>query len=352
MRASRQWQGWLQILLGLTLTYLFFYMMAPFLVALFLGAVLAIICYPVYTKLGKWIPGPLAALALTLGTTVGFLVPIVFLLYNGIHRLLSVMGKLRLPTEGTLEHLLNQPTVSRILNLLTRFSPVDKDWLRNQSFEVLQNVLEKSAQIGTSFLGSMPSLMLGFIVVILSIFFFMVDGANFLRFLSSLSPLGSDRTAQLYNSFEKSCRGVVLGLFLSSLLQGFLAGVFFIVTGLPSPVLAATATFIMGMVPVVGSAPIWVGAVLYLFFSNEVLMATIMLIGGLLITSTDNVVRTLVMKGQSAMHPLLGLVSVFGAVNLFGPMGIFLGPIIAAVFISFLKIITLEIQREGSRGAH
>lgn len=76
-------------------------------------------------------------------------------------------------------------------------------------------------------------------------------------------------------------------------------------------------------------------------------MGFVMLAGGLTISTSDNIVRPLVMKEHSEMHPLLALVSVFGAVNLFGATGIFLGPVIAAVFVSFLRIVSLEIRREA-----
>jgi predicted PurR-regulated permease PerM len=72
-----------------------------------------------------------------------------------------------------------------------------------------------------------------------------------------------------------------------------------------------------------------------------------MLCGGVLVATSDNVVRPWILKGHSEMHPLLALVSVFGAVNLVGATGIFLGPVIAAVFVSFLKMLALEIRRES-----
>jgi predicted PurR-regulated permease PerM len=64
-----------------------------------------------------------------------------------------------------------------------------------------------------------------------------------------------------------------------------------------------------------------------------------MTVAAVFISTSDNFIRPWVMKGQSEMHPMLALVSAFGAVQLLGATGIFLGPIIAAVFVSFLNIL-------------
>ena len=86
------------------------------------------------------------------------------------------------------------------------------------------------------------------------------------------------------------------------------------------------------------------GALIYLLVQGSYFKAALMLLGGVLIGFSDNLVRTWVMEGQSDMHPFLALVSVFGALNLIGAPGIFLGPVIAAVFVAFLKMLAQEIR--------
>lgn len=344
---QQQWKGWIQLLLGLGLTFLFFYMMAPFLVAILLGAVTAIIVYPLYVLLRSKLPRALAGLFVTLGVAVGLLLPVFLMIYAGSLRLLGLFGRLKLPKDGTVDHLLYHPSVTRLLETISRVFPVDREWIRSQAIQLIQSIVETLTHLIAGFLSGMPGLLMAFSIVLISTYFFLVDGARFLRFLSSISPLRDNRSQDLYGAFEKSCRGVVLGLIASSAVQAVLMMVLFSVTGIPDPIFTGGMTFIMGLVPVVGSAPIWVGAAVYLFLSHNTTMAVVMLIGGILVSASDNVVRPLVMKGHSEMHPLLALVSVFGAVNLLGPTGIFLGPVIAAVFVSFLKILSLEIRREN-----
>lgn len=346
--SSPRWRDLLQLLFGVGLTILFFYMMAPFLLPFIVGGVCAILCYPLFTVFKKYFPRHLAALFTTLLLAVGVLAPIVFLLYSGTYRIIGLLKTLRIVRNGqTVEQLAEHPMIRKGVSFLSRWISIDREWIQNQAYDLLQSIVEKVSGIVGTFLAGMPGLFIAVFIVTLSTYFFLSDGAKFLRFLGNVSPLRSERSVELYSAFEKSCRGVVLGLFVSGLVQGVLMATLFIVTDLPDPIFIFFLTVVAGMVPIVGSAPIWIGASIYHFMHGSMASGIIMLIGGIAVSTSDNIVRPLIMKGQAEMHPLLALVSVFGAVNLFGPTGIFLGPVIAAVFVSFLRILSFELRREA-----
>lgn len=345
---NSRWRGLLQLLLGVGLTILFFYMMAPFLVPFIVGGVCAILCYPLYERLKKFLHFHLAAFLTTLLLTMGVLAPIVYLIYSGTYRIIELLKTLRIVRNGqTIDELIDHPSIRSAIAFTSKWISIDKEWIQNQALDLIQTIVEKLSGIVGSFLGGMPGLFIAVFIVILSTYFFLTDGAKFLRFLASLSPMNAERSADLYGAFERSCRGVVLGLFVSGVVQGILMTILFTVTGLPDPIFVFLLTVVAGMIPIVGSAPIWIVAILYHFGHHSMLYALTMLLGGIAVSTSDNIVRPLVMKGQAEMHPLLALVSVFGAINLFGPTGIFLGPVIAAVFISFLRILSIELRREA-----
>ena len=341
------WKGWIQLLLGLALTVLFFSMMAPFVLAIFLGSMIAILSYPLFKYMTKYLPRSIAAVIVTLTITLGVLTPFTLTLYSGTYRTLNVVSRYRLLKDtNTIDEIIQNPIVRSWVSKVPQFIPLDREWVHDQSLEFLQLVIEKlSAGIGR-FISGMPGIAVAFFVVILSTFFFLLDGAKFLKFLSSISPLGQGRSQELYATFETSCRGVVLGLFSSAIAQAFLMSILFAITGLPNAFLIGLITVVAGMVPLVGSAPIWISATLYHGLMGHWTNFTIMLVGGLVVAMIDNVIRPMIMKDHAEMHPMLALISVLGAVNLMGPTGIFFGPIIAAVFVSFLKILSLELRRE------
>lgn len=347
------WRGWIQLFLGLGITLLFLSMMAPFAIAIFLGAIIAILCYPLFDRCLKHMPRAVSALVVTLVMTLGVLIPFVLTLYLGTYRTLNFVSKYRILKQNqSIEEIIETPTAKKWISKIPKFIPMDRDWLYEQSLDFIQTVLEKLSGAIGRFISGMPGILVAFFVVILSTYFFLLDGARFLQFLSSISPLGLNRSVEIYTTFETSCRGVVLGLFASALAQGILMTFLFAITHLPNPLLIGLATLIAGMIPLVGSAPIWIVATLYLAINSSWGYFIVMLLGGLTVATIDNVIRPMIMKDHAQMHPMLALISVLGAVNMMGPTGIFLGPIIAAVFVSFLKILSIELRRDKLEQTH
>ncbi len=322
-------------------------MMAPFIVAILLGAVTAIICYPVYAKLLKSLKPPFAALAVTGSLTVGILCPVFFVVYTSAYRLLQLIKRLQLDKGEGLQFI-SDPWIQSLTENLSFILPMDREWLKGQFLDLVQNTVEKSSQVIGSALSGMPGLMIGFVVIMLSLYFCLLDGERLLKFALKLSPTSPEKAGALYHAFEGSCRGVIIGLFLSAGAQGFLILLFFLITHLPDPLLFGAIGMGMGMVPIVGTVPIWATATLYLFGQKAIALGILMLIGGFIISISDNVIRAWFLHGTSKMHPFLALVSVMGALNLVGPAGIFLGPIIAAVFVSFLRLLSSETKSHDS----
>jgi predicted PurR-regulated permease PerM len=347
-----RWRSTLQLLLGLGLTYLFFYMMAPFLVPIVLAAISALLVFPLQLRLEDRIGRAGSALLLSLGLVVGILGPLSTAIVGAVKQVLSFVRGLRLDeafSQG--DSILEHPLLARFVEAVDRLIPGSGEKVGAHMFEIAQAVVDWLSRTLGAFAAGLPSLVLSTFVFLLSFYFFLVDGPRFMRFLASLSPLGRDKTQSLYEVFEKSCRGVVLGLFLSALIQATLVAIYFAATGTPHALLYATLALPMGMIPVVGTAPITVGGIIYMILSKSTGGTIVMILGAVLVSGVDNVVRSLVMKGQSEMHPMLALVSALGATNLVGFSGIFLGPIIAAVFLGFLKILALEFRQDSPSGA-
>ncbi|MCB0403784.1 MAG: AI-2E family transporter [Bdellovibrionales bacterium] len=346
MASTSRWKGWIQLLLGLSITFLFFYMMAPFVVATLIGSIIALIVYPLQQKLTRKMNPGASALILSSGLSLVVLLPIFFILFAVVYKSLQLATRLQtaLSHGWTLGNVLEWPWVASILNFLSGYFPVDPDWMHKQGLALLQGSSAKVYRALTNSLAHTPDLVVGGFVVILSLFFMLKDGKRFLKFLADLSPLPAIRSQELYQTFESTCRAVVVGMFAAAGVQGVLVTIFFALTGMPSPLLYGLLAIGMGMIPIVGNAPVWMGALIYLLVQGSYFKAALMLLGGVLIGFSDNLVRTWVMEGQSDMHPFLALVSVFGALNLIGAPGIFLGPVIAAVFVAFLKMLAQEIR--------
>ncbi|MCC9602750.1 AI-2E family transporter [Stieleria sp. JC731] len=184
------------------------------------------------------------------------------------------------------------------------------------------------------------------LIMVISIYFFFVDGPAMVRTLMRLSPLDDNYELQLLHEFEKTSRAVVLASVLSALVQGLLAAIAFFFLGFESYVLLFLVTTVMALVPFLGAASVWLPCTVYLAAVDQRYGAAIFLFiyGAALVSSIDNVIKAIVLHGHSELHPLIALLSVLGGVPVFGPIGILIGPMVVVFLQTLLEILNHELQ--------
>jgi predicted PurR-regulated permease PerM len=193
------------------------------------------------------------------------------------------------------------------------------------------------------------STLFGLIVMTVSIYYFLADGPAMTKALMRLSPLDPHYVDQLLSEFERVSRAVVTATLLSALAQGILAGIGYFVTGLEALFLLTVATMFLAMVPFFGATAVWLPCSLWLaFYENRIGAGIGLAIYGALIVSTvDNVIKPLILHGQSNLHPLLALLSVLGGVRALGPIGVFVGPMAVAFLQALANMVRVELSVLG-----
>ena len=197
------------------------------------------------------------------------------------------------------------------------------------------------------FAGSvLGSLLLGSAIMIISLYFFLLDGPAMLESFKGLSPLDDAHEIALVDEFANVSRAVVVATLLSALAQGILAGIGFYFAGLDSIFLLTLLSAVLAMVPFVGAAAVWVPCSLYLYFFMDNLPYAIGLAvyGVAVISMADNFIKPYVLHGTSNLHPLLALLSVLGGVSALGPIGILIGPMVVVFLQTLLKILQRELS--------
>jgi len=133
-------------------------------------------------------------------------------------------------------------------------------------------------------------------------------------------------------------RATVLGNLLTALTQGTISGVTFFALGLPNPMLWGTLTALLSLIPLVGTAFVWVPWTIYLFVVGAPIKAVIFLVMQILVIgSVDNILRPLFIRGGAKMHTLLIFFSILGGIAYFGILGMFFGPLMFAIAIALLE---------------
>ena len=103
---------------------------------------------------------------------------------------------------------------------------------------------------------------------------------------------------------------------------------------------------VLAMVPFLGAASVWIPCALYLYFIDNNMTAAIGLAiyGAAVISMADNIIKPLVLHGQSKLHPLFAFLSVIGGLAMLGPIGILIGPMIVAFLQTLLEILHNEVR--------
>lgn len=331
------------LMMGGVLT-VFFEMVAPYLLTLLMAVILAVLLYPFHVNLRRrgLTPTRSAALLTTSTFLLGLLPLTVFAVAaarQSIEVIDALSSRSRLSYQAVLDWLFQFQFLTEYLG-----SPDD---IKGRLGELAGKIIGAASSAGLSLAGQVPDATLQLVLALFAAYFFLIDGKDLMRWLGERTPLAPNVRKALYLSFQESAVSVFVASMAAAAAQAVLMLVSFAALSVPGAMLAAGATFIFAWLPLVGSIPVWGVGVAYLYLQGSVAKATIMLVCGLLTSVADNVVRPLVMRGSSQeMHPLLSLVAIFGGLAMFGIVGVFIGPILAALLVSILAAWP-EVARES-----
>jgi len=219
--------------------------------------------------------------------------------------------------------------------------------------KVVENIQQFLLSIGGQTTAMVGRFVVGMIIMVVSMFFFLVDGPSMVTTIMRLSPLDDRYEKELLADFENVSRAVVVATLLSAFVQAILGGIGYFAAGFESVILMMLLTGLLAMIPFVGAAAVWVPACLWLYFMDERVLAAVVLAiyGTAVISAVDNVIKPIVLHGRSRLHPLLALLSVLGGVNALGPIGILVGPMVVAFLQTLLNILHRELVQFDSERA-
>src|SRR5262249_7204541 len=154
-----------------------------------------------------------------------------------------------------------------------------------------------------------------YFIMVVVLFFLLRDSDYFAASARTISPLSNEQEQMLVDRFRSVARATVLGNLATSLSQGSLSGVIFSALGMGNPILWGALTALMSLVPLVGTALIWVPWTIYLLSTGSYVKALVFLILQLvLVGGIDNFLRPLFIKGGVKMHTLVVFFSILGGI--------------------------------------
>jgi len=220
--------------------------------------------------------------------------------------------------------------------------PKNRYYIEDTLHKVTSSIIENAS----SLLFSLPLFFLNFFIIVFIMFYLFKDGAHFFEKIKRILPFKKPYQEMIFRQFNDILYAVIYGQLLIALIQGILGGIGFFIFGVSSPILWGIAMAFFALIPFIGTPIIWLPVTLLQIFtgisqhdSTMVSKGIFLMLYCLLIVGTiDNILRPKVIGDRAKIHPVLILLGVVGGLRIFGIVGLVIGPVILAIFMTIVRI--------------
>ena len=317
------------------LAYLAYRVFEPFLAPLAWAVVLVVLFFPLYERLAKkWGPTT-AAVASTIGVTLILIVPTIFIMIAFVRQGVDAVHSVQLGVANG--------HYSWVNDLWTRIAARFPETDTSDLGSTLHQYGEKAAGYVAGQIGAVLRHTAVFIfhlsVTILAIFYLFRDGPSIVHRLREVLPFEASHRDRMIRESRDLIFVSVASSLVAAAAHGLFGGVAFGLTGISAPLFWGVMMGFFSLVPIVGSALIWVPASVSLMVGGHIGRGIILaLICGVIVGLIDNVIRPWMISGRAEMGGLVVFISVLGGISVFGMLGVVLGPIVVACAASLLDV--------------
>ena len=328
------------LLLAIFISAIFLSMIRSFLMAIFLAGIFSALARPLYRRFEGWYGGrrALASLSTLLIIVIVVIVPLGILMGIVTGQAIKVGQTV---TPWIQEQIAQPGKFHELLSSLPYYDKIapysETIWRKAGEFiGTISRFLISSLSSAT--MGAVNLLFMSF-AMLYTMFFFLMDGDKLLHKILYYLPLKDQDEQRMLHKFTSVTRATLKGTAVIGILQGGLAGIAFWAVGIPSAVFWGTIMAVLSIIPGIGTALVWIPAAIVLAAGGNFLKAGgLALFCALIVGSIDNLLRPVLVGKDTQMHELMIFFSTLGGIVMFGVMGMIIGPIVAALFITVWEI--------------
>jgi len=325
--------------------YLCYVLVAPFLKPILFSVILAIVSYPVHSKIRCWIRNRNVAAALSTAALIVLIaLPSFFLgraLVSGFHDIydsLTESGEGRERLSVFLVHLFD-----RAIAWASHYIPISVPNLQGVILSQIEKAVASLLAVTAGLVGGVSSFGLNAFIAIFVLFFLLRDGRSILRRMTVLLPLGPDQVRRLFALVTETLGAIVYGTLAMAVIQGTLTGLAFWFLGLTSPAVWGLLASFLAALPIVGTTLVWFPAACMLLLSGHWIKGVLLLIWGVVaVHPVDNILRPYLIGGRVRLSMLYVFFAVIGGLKAFGALGLFIGPLVLAITVALLTFLRKE----------
>ena len=339
---------WLLIIMLLLAVVACYSLIEPYLEPIVLALIIGVIISPLHQWLLKKLrnrqnlAATLSCTILTIAILLPALAVIAAIVKQGIEYSLIVRGWVE---QGGIETALANPWVSEVKSKFQHILPEDffeQGRLKEQAMAIASNAGKELVGVSTGVLGSLTHFLVQLTLMLFALFFVLRDYDHMVAFFRHALPLSRSQEDELLDEIEAVSKSALLGTVLTAMTQGAIGGFAMWLAGFPGLFWGTMMAF-ASLIPVVGTALIWLPAAIFLFLSGESGWAIFLIGWGVVVVgSIDNFVRPMFMQGAGSLNTVVIFFSLLGGLHMFGLMGLLYGPLIVALTLVLFRLYESE----------
>jgi predicted PurR-regulated permease PerM len=322
------------LVLLVVLAYLVFIIAQPFFNYIFMGLILTMAIYPFYTWFSKRIKNKrVSSIIAILLIILIIIIPSFFIVSALVRQTLSLINSFDASSLANI----NAYAVKLLgpkIDLQTIFN------------DILVNIRDFVVSSAVSIASSIAEIVLGLFIMFFIMYYGFVEGEKWSESVKDFMPFSRERREKLVSSIKRVTRAVIYGQVSVAILQGILGGIGFLIVGIKNPIFWGFIMTVLAFIPVLGTGLVWVPAGIIQILNNHILGGIFLLVYGFFIVAgIDNILKPKIIS-KAALHPIIALIGVLGGLKLFGFLGIIMGPIILALFITMAEFFHEDYIKE------
>jgi len=326
-------------------------LLLPFFEPICWAIILALFFHPVYARLTHLLRGMsgLAALIMCILIITFIIIPVFVLITSLTSEALRVYayslahiqaGDFTILPDAHVHPMLHKAVVQ----ILKTFKLYGSD-LKNTLMELASNMGEYFLRQGTIVFRNIAAIIFKAALMLVILFYLFTDGKNMLASFKRLLPLSNTTVSSFMKLTTDVLSATLYGNMLTGIIQAGLGIFIFWALDFSAPLLWGIVLGLGTFIPMIGTAIVWLPASIYLFFTGDILKGAILLSFSLLIISQiDYFLRPYLISGRTELHNLFLFLGILGGINMFGLLGLILGPMIIALCVSILEIYRMNLM--------
>lgn len=335
---KRQVRWWVLLFVTVISLYLCWLMIQPFIGVLAWATVLVIVFYPIHRRLVQRTRRPaLSALLSCILVILTILVPVVLLTVAVLNELSGATQNLQAAIVYLLDP--NSPVTGRVLRWAGNYIDIERIRSGQYLAEQLQGVSGQIAGRTLGIIGGVVGAIVQMFFVIFTMYYLFRDGDRIFDAVRDSLPVERKQAVSIMERARDVIGASVYGVLAIAVIQGTLGGLAFWTLGVPSALVWGVVMVFLSMIPMLGAFLVWVPAAIYLAATGHYVKALLLVLWGtLVIGMIDNFLRPKLVGSRTKLHELLIFFAVLGGLQVFGVLGIVMGPVILAITMTLIEI--------------